>query len=388
VIIGAPGSTSPKYSIVLDGVPFDYTSLSEIRIGMKENHHDVLSVKVAGFPTRMVNKYKGRAISLEVSTGPFYQETFSGYVESVNPTSDVKTGPVNHSPLQTAEIVAMGASCGMKGAQTHVWEGVTLSDLAVELAGKYSMSVDVPRTSLTYERILQSQESDWQFLVRVSNQLGYRVTCHGTHIHIFDPYSSVGRGISRSNLVDFVAATASNGPLQPGTVHKFDVQSNQSHADGVYLDSIVTVLGEGDAAPYDISTSDILEIGKPARFQHRIAHPVDNYEEGLRMLHSENKNHYDHDASVGCSLLLGCRPGGVVYTDGYGNDLAGFWYVSEVDHTIAQGKAVTSLSVHKNINSELDQDTANMQGPSLTNVPDTSYVDGAWRTQKDVYRVY
>jgi len=386
VILGAPGSVTPSYSLTIDGVSFDYTSIAEIRLGMKENHHDVLTVKVAGLPTRFVNWYKGRAIALEMDTGPFYQETFSGYIDSVNPTSDVKTGPVNNSPLQTAKIVAIGASCGMKGAKTHVWEGFTLSDIAIELAGRYSLSVDVPKTSLTYERILQSQESDWQFLVRVANQLGYKVTCHGTHIHVFDPYYSTSRGISRSKLTDFV--DRANSPLHPGCVHMFDVQSNQEHADGIYLDSVVTILGEGDAAPYQLSTSDILELDKPAKFQHHIAHPVDNYEEGLRMLHNENKSHYDHDASVGCTVLLGCRPGGVVYTDGYGDDLAGFWYVSEVEHLLTRGRSITNLQIHKNIESELEQSSGDFQWTSIVNIPSSSCVDGVWRTQKDLYRVY
>lgn len=388
MITRSQGSVTPSYSFAVDGVPFDYTSVSYFRLGMKQDHHDVLSIKMAGMPPNLLNQYKGRALSLEMSNGPFYQETFSGYIDSVNPKSDVKTGLVNGSPLQTAEIIAIGASCIMKGAKTHVWEGFTLSDIAIELAGKYSMSVDVPKTSLTYERILQSQESDWQFLVRVSNQLGYKVTCHGTHIHVFDPYQSVERGISRSKLIDNQYSVNRLTAPHPGCVYEFDVQSNQTHADGVYMDSVVTVLGEGNAAPYRLTTSDILELDKPARFQNNIAHPVDNYEEGLRMLHNENKATYDHDASVGCLLLLGCRPGGVAYLDGYGADLEGFWYVSDIEHSVSQNKSVTNLRIHKNINSEMDMGTGLSRCPSLVNVPDTDLVDGTWRTLKDVYRVY
>lgn len=384
MIVRGVGGVSPSFEFAIDGVPVDYTSLSSIEIGMSENHHDILRVTMSGLPVEAVEDYRNRTVLLDINTGPNYSEKFVGYVQSVNPKSTTAHGTVNYSLFQTAEVVAMGASYEMRGSRSHVWEGYSLHDLATHLARRHHLSVSVPHSANVYERMVQTEESDWQFLVRIADQMGYRVTCHGTHIHVFDPFQATSRNISQHKLL----TRTNTGPsdrLVPGMVQEFSLSARDEYADGDYKDTIVTVMSpDGSSVPFDVSTSEIMGKDRPARFQNRLAHPVDNYGEAVRMIKSVGKDQHDMEAEVKCVSMLGCRPGGIVYIDGYGASLDGMWYVSEVEHRVHEAQAQTTLKINKNRNSDLEEAV----GPSLIKVPDSFFDGTIWRTNKEVYNVY
>lgn len=380
-----PQGVSPTFELTIDDAAVNYQALNSLKLTLGENRHDLLKIGMAGVPTRAITEYRTKAVRLDINTGPGYTETFTGYVENVLPGSKTNQGLLNRSPFHDVTIVCLGASYEMRGARSKVWEGYKLSDVAQEFANKYLLSLDVPMDNLLYNQVIQSEESDWQFLVRYAKLLGYSVTCHGTHLHIFDPYDASQRGISYNKLLTLRKGSRGGRP-HPGVVLEFEGRFKDDHPDGVYKDTVVTVMQE-DGTQFDVSTSDLKGLSGPARFTNRVSLHAESYEEAVRIIEATNKQMYDYEAQVKTVGMLGCRPGGVVDLDGYGGEFDGMWYVEGVEHNVTSGVFTTDLNIKRNVNSELNE---YRNVPALTRVPEPyfDHRNNTWRTRRDQYRVY
>jgi hypothetical protein len=326
--------------------------------------------------------YIGRPVLLTINTGPGYAFTFVGRVEKMAPCTTTHKGLINDSPFQTTEVVCMGRSYDMRGKKNASWSGYTLPDIATTMAQRYDLSLDVPATPLVYANTIQSNESDWQFLVRIANLHGYSVTCHGTHIHIFDPYEATGRLPSLHRLLS-QKTLQGNSEAIPGVIIDFHPNLAERHPDGDYMDTSVTVLQE-DGTTYTVTTSDLL--GTPgARFTNQLADSADNYEEAKRLITTTNKGLYDYTADAQVVGLIGCLPGGVVNLDKYGGEFDGYWYVQEVEHHLISGLFTSDLCMARNKNSELVTKTAT---PKMAVPPAPRNQDGTLVTSRRVYNVY
>lgn len=381
-----PGVVSPRYDITINGAEVRYQALNSIELFLEENHHDMLKIKMNGIPTRAVTEYRNAGVLLNMDTGAGYTESFEGYIEKVKPVGKVSGGLMNNSPFQQATLVCLGTSYNMRGPKNEVWDGYKLQDVAQVMAKRHSLSLDVPGDKLLYNRLLQREESDWQFLVRYAQMMGYSVTCHGTHLHIFDPYKSADRGISYNKLLT-TKATRMNLRPHPGMIQEFSGEFKEDHADGIYKDTVVTVMQE-DGTQYDVSTREVKGLTKQARFQNKLSHSVDSFEEAKRVIDIESKKHYDYEAEVTVVGMLGVKPGGVVDLDNYAAEYDGLWYVSKVHHMLgASGAFLTTLGIKRNIESELVAAT-NVQ--NLTRIPRSKFdtLKNKWVTRRNQYRVY
>lgn len=381
-----PGVVSPTFELTINGAEVRYQALTSLELTLEENHHDMLKIRMNGIPTRAVTEYRNAGVLLHMDTGAGYSEGFYGYIERVLPISKVSGGVMNGSPFQDVTLVCLGASYNMRGAKSKVWDGYKLQEVAETLAKRHSLSLDVPGDNLLYKKVIQKEESDWQFLVKYAGMMGYSVTCHGTHLHIFDPYKAADRGISFNKLLT-TKATKMNLRPHPGMINEFHGEFQEDHPDGIYKNTVVTVL-QDDGTNFDVSTREIKGLRKKARFENRLNEPVDNYQEALRTIEVEAKRHYDYHAHVTVVGMLGVRPGGVVDVDNYGAEYDGLWYVSKVHHMLgASGTFLTSLDIKRNIESELDQ-RVNVQ--NLTRIPESKFdtLKNKWVTRRNQYRVY
>lgn len=347
-----PYGVSPTLEITVANTPFDYTSVNLVELLLEENKHDTLILHVSGVPPRAITEYYGRPVLVKFSTGGNFSEEFYGYVEDVRPESFTGFGLMNKSPFQSAKIVCMGTSYVMRGTTSNTWNGYRLSDIAKELASKYSFSLDAPSDNLVHDAILQTNESDWNFITRYSSLLGYSVNVHGTHMHVYDPYKALSRQNSYHKLVT-VRQTRGSVTPSPGQVIEFTGTFSKRHIDGEYKASRIAVVGN-DNSMYDLSSNQLETAHNGvARYRNRIATYASSYEEADRYIKSRAKKDYDYYATVRVVGLAGCRPGGIVSIDNYNGEFDGFWYVQKVAHTIHSDAFYTEIDIARNFNSEL-----------------------------------
>jgi hypothetical protein len=378
-----PYGNSPSIEIVIANAFVDYNTINLIEIHLEENRHDMVVLEMYGIPPRAITDYYNKPVTIEVSNGGNFYHKFYGYVEDVRPSSFTGHGLMNDSPFQTAQIVCMGTSYNMRGSTSKVWNGYKLSDITKELAAKYRFSADVPEDNYVHDNLLQTNESDWQFLTRYANFLGYAVNVHGTHVHVYDAYTALSRQTSYHQLTPLVKGKGRIN-VHPGQIIDFSGTFSKRHIDGEYKESTIPVLNP-DLSMYDVSSTQ-LEVAHNgvARFPNRIPEYVDNYEEATRRINALSKDKYDYYADVTVLGVPGCLPGGVVNIDSYTSDFDGFWYVSGVKHVIHSDAFYSELNIAKNFNSELRfTNTEPFQAPA-----DPYFDRDTWVSSKAVTHEY
>lgn len=378
-----PQGVNPKWELTIASAAVNYTSINGMHIFLSENKHDMLTFDMAGLPARALTDYIGKVVLLKINTGPNYTYTFVGRVERVLPKATTHRGTVNNSGFQESQVMCLGRSYDMRGKKNASWSGQTLPQIATTIARRYDLSLDVPATPLLYNTSVQASESDWQFLVRMCEQHGYSITCHGTHLHIFDPYEALGRQASMHKLAT-QRILKGYAKATPGAIIEFTPTFQDRHPDGEYMDTVVTVLTE-DGETFDVSTREVKGVTTPARFTNRIPEEVDNYEEAVRKVTEHDKHEYDYTADVQAVGMLGVVPGGVVNLAEYGGDFDGYWYVQEVEHHLTSEMFTTELKIARNKNSELvARNVQRFQTPP----PPKQGASGTLVTSRRAYNVY
>lgn len=345
---------SASIQMEVNGASFDYNSISRVEIVLEENSHDMLIVSVSGIAARAVLDYIDVPVMFKLASSVSNSYEFYGYIVDVRPVSVTSAGLVNNSPFQKAELYCMGASYNMRGATSRNWDRYSLSGIATELAEKYGFSVDVPSLPVYHRNLTQSDESDWQFLTRYASSLGFSVAAHGTHLHVYDPYAAVSRRISYAPLLTLRKMQGRPASI-PGQIVEFDASFSTRHPDGLYKDTVVSVL-DAEGKAYDVSTTDVQNgnIEGEALYVNRRSMVLDSFAEAERAIEAVNKEDYDHYATVLVTGLPGCRPGGTVFVDNYNDPrMDGLWYVQSVKHTAHSSAYMTELSIARNTNSQL-----------------------------------
>ena len=378
-----PHGISPTLRVTINGSAVDYFSINEIEMHLEEGLHDMLVMRLAGIPPRAMSDYRNSPVYCSMDLGAGMTADFYGYVIDVRSTAQSSGGLLNGSPFQDATLYCLGTSYEMRGGTSRVWKDQRLQDVVATMSETYGFSADVPTDVLVLSPMLQDNESDWQFLTRYASTLGYATTMHGTHLHVFDPYSAFSRRISYNRLYTVKQMKASMSTY-PGQISSFDVSMAQHHADGVYKDTTIFV-HQDDNTIYEVSLRDIRGITAPARFSNRLRDSVDTYEQAKRAIEVESKSTYDYSATAMVVGLPGCKPGGVVEVDSYGAaNVDGLWYVKAVTHRLHSNAFTSELKLVRNINSELNPNSVHAMQPP----PAPKLTNGRWAAIKRTLNAY
>jgi len=376
MIVKSPVGATPKVDMAIGGVPVDYNTIYAVELLLEENQHDMLVFEVSGIPPRAITDYYGQPVKVEIDSGGKLFQKFVGYVEDIRPVSRTSAGLMNHSPFQDAKIVCMGASYNMRGSTSRSWHGYKLSGVARDLANKHRFSVDVPTDDYVNDSLVQTNESDWQFLTRYATQLGYRVNMHGTHLHIYDPQSALSRQSFYYNLSSLISSSTRFNP-HPGHILEFSGTFSRRNIDRSYKESEIAVLGK-DNSVYNLKSTMLSNSNGTNRFPNRIGALAYSLGEANRRLRAEDRAKHDYYADVSVIGLAGCVPGAVLKLDKYDAEFDGYWYVKSVKHRIHTDAFITDLRLAKNMKSELVFDgTRPFQPP-----PDSEYQRGSWVSKK------
>lgn len=366
---------SPNLTVVIGGAPANYDSIMAVTLLLEENKHDMCTVTMSGVPSRFITEYIGQSIYVKMETGSTFVSEFYGTIERTAPAYEVAKGTVNSNLFQTVDFTCFGTSYAMRGSTTKVWSGLLLSDVATKLADEYGYSLDVPSDPLIFDQVVQSTESDWQFLTRYCTMMGYSLNIHGTHMHIYDPFEAKGRLTSLHRFSTPVATT----PLpEPGQILTFDGSFAQRSSDGNYFDAIVTVHTDNGSF-YDLKTSDFTG-GSGARFANRLDVSAYSYAQAERVLRAAYRAEYDYRAEVKALGACGIVPGGIVDIDKYDAAYDGLWYVASVKYELRTGLFTSSASLRKGNVDTLSNSTTTLFRPP----PPPQYINGWTTTQRSV----
>lgn len=383
MIVPSTHGVSPKFEITVNGVEFNYVSLHSIVISLEENIHDVAKLRVAGIPARAITDYLNAAVEIKLYLNANLFQHFVGTIIEVDPSSSTSEGLVNKSPFQDATIVCLGASYDMRGPRERMWSNSTLADVVNELSRRYRFSADVPRTPVIYPQLMQSNESDWQFLVRYARMLGLSVNCHGTHIHVYDPYKAVGRNTSLHKLTT-LRGDKSDITQYPGQIFEFKGSFLDLRKGGTINKPVIAV-AQPDGNLYDVSWREINREEDRSEDRDLRSHWfAESYDEAKVVLSAAKKKWYDYTATATVVCTPGVVPGGVVDLLEYNSNFDGLWYVNSVEHTLITNTFSTDLRLKRNRDSQLKYSPVQ----SFQDPPPPEFHKDRWQSRRSVVNVY
>lgn len=346
MIFKSNGPLSPDIQMNVFGVPFDYISVQQLILDLSEDNHDMLTMVATGLPPSAVLSFVNAPVSVEWRHGSTTGHSFRGYVTHVKPSFEGTAGLVNSSPFQTVEIVCLGASFTMKGKKNRLWENVSLSGIVSSICLDHRFSHEVPRDTFRFFRVVQSGESDWEFLKRLCHDLGYSMTLHGTHLHIFDRLTAVGRNISRHRLRVPGKTTAA---VDQGQILKMDATVGYLTPEGNSNTDKISVLDNRGAVstitrkPPTSGTGVRLE----SLFTDEVSGTSLSVDYARKTLAARARNKFPFHARLELTGTSGILPGGFVEISEFSAEFDGLWYVTDIRHTLTRDKYYTELSVIK-----------------------------------------
>jgi hypothetical protein len=348
MIFKSSSQLSPNVEVSIDNVPVNYMTLQRITVEEKENMHNLAMLDFIGMNTELIHEYLGAPITFSIELPGKDIFTFHGYITFAEPVSVAHDGVVNNSPFQTTRLYCFGPSYEMKSKQSRVWENNTISEIATQIADKYKFSVSVPNDTYRFPRLVQSGQSDWQFLVTAAERLGYSVLMDGTHIRIWDPYSALYQNVSYTMLLTIRGGRGDVSP-QPGQILSFEGRIGAVTPDGSRSTDTIHMLDKSGQLLSVTNSTDFessgLATGLAPKFNNVLTANADSFDTANRLVTGALRRKFPMTASLEVVSDPSIKPGGIVNINEYNTEFDGFWYVKSVRHEITQSYMQTYLEI-------------------------------------------
>lgn len=379
---------APLVGVTIDGVPVNYLSIGSIELDFSENMHDMAVLTFSGLAPSLILGYVNRPIQISFGSGPYDLADFYGYVVYLEPNNQTSRGAINGSLFQETRAYCLGTSYDMKAKKASIWESVTLPQLTDDISSTYRYTYEVPNDRFVFPRVAQAGESDWQTLVKAANRLGYSVTCHGTHINVYDPLRSLALHTEYVTLENLIGAKG-DPKNKPGRILNFQGTFGKTTPDG---DSSTSSLGfldrSGVLAATDLVDEPTSGLGRPygARFNDKLAINADSEEMAAYLIEAGARQRMPFNATVNVRGVALPRPGSVVNVIRYNAAFDGFWLVRSVYHTIIGSTFSTEIRISKDATNDEPVRLQPSRGPYQS--PEPIVLSGQWVARREVSHVY
>lgn len=248
------------YSLIIgDQQMLDYPMDFELRQSWEQ--HDMWFVRIV-VPQNHPNKSNlkpwadGSPVTLTWGRSPTSISVWYGYVNHHEQNSSDDGGTNSYQ----ITYVLIGTSKVLNGHKNRAWVGKTASNIAQAIAYENGWRLVVTRTNWVLPYEVEANESDFQFMIRLANRIGFRFWVSGGTLYFIDPLALLA-GSSHYfvpqytiDQLPYTQDTAKNfrvlqGDNIPGSTQKNRVIYGINNTGGVYR-----VQADNDA--YDFDTVD------------------------------------------------------------------------------------------------------------------------------------
>lgn len=344
-----------SWSFLIDNVSFDRNKVQRINVSYVDAQHDLATIEVVGIPTDYLMSYIDRPMFLSMNLKGGQACYFYGYVSHIEAMSNTNEGLVNSTPFQLVKLTCFGTSYSLRFNKTKVWNNVKLSDIVSSIAQTSRFGYSIPNNSYTFKRIVQSEESSWKFLNKVSNHLGYTVTLSNGHIHIWDKTKSAARQTSYNELVGSKVLLKNPKP-QPGAIISFNPllgsttpYGNTDNTSISYMDNQGVLV---KVTKNDLGLLSSFGQNNTNNNTNSLSVNVNSFDVARSVLIARENQNYPHACEVTIMGDPSIKLGGLVKIVGYEGNFDGFWYVDKVSHELYSESLTTYLRLTKDGNSK------------------------------------
>lgn len=230
--------------------------------------------------------------------------------------------------------------------QTRTFQEMSDSEIAQRVIQAAGLTAEADRTELKYPYVIQSNQTDLEFLRERANGIHFELLADDRTI-IFRK-SKAGSSAKLTlkwgeSLQSFQPTMNSLQPVTEVTVRGYDPKTKAAFIGRAGIGDEETTMGEQSGA----KLADSAFGGRPAMVVERL--PISQAEAEQRAKAIFNRHVMEFVTGIGVSIgspVL--RPGTVVEIDGIGTSFSGLYYVVRSTHTIGAGGYETQFSVRKN----------------------------------------
>ena len=364
-----------------------YSQIASVELSFSKNKHDMATITYAGFPGVAVTSYIGLPVQILFGNNEANLTQFVGYISYVEIEARTKMGIVNNSLIQMAKVVCFGSSYEMKAIKSKTYAKKTIKQLVSAIAETYNFSYSVPNNNYVFPLISQNAVSDWEFLVSAANQIGYAVTAHGTHLNIYDSFSSYFKLLPAIPL-QTLSGTEGTERL-PGNIYEFKGVFGQVTPEGNASDWVVRSLDNlGKEISYS-STQD-KNSGLGSKFKTKFTNEIiintttqDSLKEYIKKYTRES---YPMVATASVIGVSNAMPGRLVNIGPYDSKFDGYWVIEEATHHINNTHYITTLKLQTDSTNEEPLVVGN--DSVYKEAPGSVLVNNLWKAEREFAHVY
>ena len=285
---------------------------------------------------------------MEIKAGGHSKEKtiFKGIIVSQNIVIDAEAGPTLRIKCKDE---AVATAVGRKNA---IYVNCTDSDIIKNVLGKYPFSKQVFKTAITYEKVVQYAETDWDFLNARAARTGLVVVTDDGTIRVEKPSvsdSSVATLRYGESIIELNLSLVAENQVIDVTAQAWGA-SSQSVIEGKSTEPTVNKEGAltGKTFATVLSVHEVVQSPLPLEKEAL---------DSLANAHLLSTRLSRFQGTIVCEGTAVIKPNTLVELQGVGNKFNGDCYVSAVSHTLEEGQWVTRLTIGLQKESETSETT-------------------------------
>lgn len=308
-------------------------------------------------------------------------QTWYGYVNHHTMDSNSDSG----NKTMQITYTCIGTSKPMNTDKTRTWGQVTGTYIAKTIAAEYGLRAVLSSTNWVLPSEVQVSESDFKFLNRIANKVGYRAWVSGGTLYFVDPAVVLQGNITQA-IPQF---TMNKSFIQLDTIRNFHMLKGDNIPGSVQSTRVISGIDKNSGLPFTVAanTPGIVSSGI---VQINTEWPVTSVYEAQQLANAlQSRSQFWQAATAelyGNSLLY---PGKVVNLTGnqLNNESSGFWIIASADHVLkssgtsdtSKDKYVTHVDLLKNTTvTTLSLKNTTSITPEFTTC---TLANGQWRSQ-------
>jgi len=290
-------------------------------------------------------------------------QTWYGYVNHHTVDANADSG----SQAMQITYVCLGTSKPMNTDKSRQWGAVTPTYIAKKIAGEYGFRCVLTSTNWVLSYEVQANESDFCFLNRIADKVGYRFWVSGGTLYFIDP--SV---VLQSSSVQAIPSFKMDKLFTKlDTVRQFHMNEGGNLPGAAIAYRSIFGLDKNSGSVFQVTANTN---NSPTISQYKSDRPVDNLSEAQYLVAAwEGMNQWWQSATAelyGSTIIY---PGKVVYLSGnqMPPNTEGYWIVGAVTHVLKSSWSTSFQSDRFFSRVELMKNTTGIS-PILKNVTSLS----------------
>jgi len=350
---------APRYEVTVEGQDVSKDISADALSVAFEDHAtdaDMATLVLANPGNRWTDATlfeQGNILELAIGYGHALTPVFKGpitrleptFPEDGVPTLTLRAYDLSHPMRRDEEPNTPGRS----GKKATTWQEITDSDLAKQISRKHGIpELDIEETKLVIPYVAQGNETDWAFLKRRAERIGFEVFVERDTFHFHAPRDSLARIPGqleyRRNLRSFEVRLSIEQQVTKVVVKGWDAENKEpivAIASG--KDTVRTVLGKKAAS--DFVKADF---GEGAKILHDLVPRTLKEAEELARAYLKRSEYALLQGSGSVVGDPGLRAKTLVKIAGVGERYSGTYYVTKVTHSIGDGGYTSEFECQRN----------------------------------------